>query len=125
MAIAFYVRTPDGEFLDSPDAATQLDEIKELAARLGFDLTDARVFHDSGSTVSPERPGLEELEQGVSDGNVDAVFVSSADRLSRDVNTLLAFLRRCEIAGVPVHFIEGSADMARALDWIISPWTQH
>ena len=75
MAIAFYVRTPEGKFLDSPDAATQLDEIKELATRLGFDSTDARVFHDVGSTVYAERPGLEELEQGVSDGTVDPANV--------------------------------------------------
>ena len=125
MAVAFYVRTPDGVALDSPDAATQLDEIKELAARLGFDSTHARVLHDEGSTVFAERPGLEELEQGVSDGTVDAVFARSPDRLSRDVNLLLAFLRRCERAGVEVHFVWGSADMAGALDWIVSPLSQY
>ena len=110
MTIAFYVRTPYGEFLDSPAAALQLDQVKERAARLGFDSTDARVFHDAGSTVSPARPGFEALEQSISDGNVDAVFTYGPDRLSRDYKVWVGFLRRCETAGVAVHFLDGSAD---------------
>ena len=82
----------------------------EYALLLGYSVSDATVLCEIGSGATLDRPQLNELRRMVVAGELEAVFVRSADRLSRGVLDLLALVREFNANGVEVHFVEGSSD---------------
>ena len=82
----------------------------QYALLLGFSEDQATVICEVGSAGTVERPKLNELRRMAEGGEFEAVFVYSADRLSRGMLDLLELVREFNTNGVEVHFVKGSSD---------------
>ena len=81
---------------------------RRLAESKGFPLVLAEdVISDRGSGADPDRTGLLELGRRIAGETYTDLIIHSLDRLARDPMILIDFLKRCEEAGVSVHFVEG------------------
>jgi DNA invertase Pin-like site-specific DNA recombinase len=92
-ATAVYARSASETDLDR-----QVTECRLLAAGMGWPVAETYVDDDSKGRAS--RPALKRMLGDLETGRIDAVVMSSLDRLPRTANGLEAFLAICSRAGV-------------------------
>ena len=108
--VAIYPRVSTLVQEDGTSLETQEAECTTLALSLGY-LVNAKCVHRevwSGSSV--KRPQLEKLRRMAAAGELEALFVYTADRLARDPYDLLTLMREFDKCGVAVHFVRDSSD---------------
>ena len=86
---------------------TQEEEIRRLMEYEGHHGAEVFVLRDQGSGADPDRPGFRELFRRIADGECDAVYAHSPDRVARDPMQLMMFAHLCEESGVSLYFVEG------------------
>lgn len=92
MRVAIYARTAAREGNPSPSITRQLERLRAHVAAQRWEVAEENVFVDDGqSGYTLERPGLEQLRVRVRDGEIDLVWATDMNRLTRnyaDVQTL-------------------------------------
>ena len=91
---------------------TQTAACIELAVSQGYSEVDAIVLREVWSGVVLDRPQLTVARRMAAADEIEALFVSSIDRLSRDAVDLLMLMREFATHGVDVHFVQGPSDSA-------------
>ena len=87
---------------------------RALAEKLGYKIPLAFDWLEQGSGLNATRCGFLALQDTVARRLISAVFVRDADRISRDIRTLLEFVRLCEESDVRLYFSdEYSARIAK------------
>jgi DNA invertase Pin-like site-specific DNA recombinase len=84
----------------------QLAEVRELAARQGYDPGKLTVLQDSnisGRKGRAKRAGYNTLLTMIEDGEASALFSYSLSRLSRRVADIIPLVELCAAQGVPIH----------------------
>ena len=95
----------EGTSLDTQTAACI-----ELAVSQGYSEVDAIVLREVWSGVVLDRPQLTVARRMAADDEIESLFVSSIDRLSRDAVDVLMLMREFATHGVDVHFVQGPSD---------------
>ena len=90
----------EGTSLDTQTAAC----IK-LAVLQGYSEDDAIVLREVWTGVTVDRPQLAIARRMSADGEIEAMFVYSTDRLSRDAVDLLVLIREFGACGVDLRFV--------------------
>jgi site-specific DNA recombinase len=91
----------------------QESDCRELAARLGFDVTGVRSDNDltafKGSGRSKPRPGYKDLLADLRAGRANVVLAWHTDRLHRDMTELEEYITVCGEGrgGVPTYTVRG------------------
>ncbi len=97
---AIYARAPSPSDRERISVEEQLEACRSLAAELGFTVATDAVFTDVGPGTGLGRPGLSALLRAIAQGDVEALFVYTLDRLARagsnPLEALLKELRRRE-----------------------------
>ena len=107
------VAQADGTSLD-----TQTAEMARLAKETGHLIGPGDVLREIASGASLDRLQLNKLRRMAAAGELDALFVYSLDRLSRDLVHLLTLMREFEAHGVVVHIVRGPSDpTSRGMSW--------
>ena len=86
---------------------TQQEECRRLIEYHGHHGVEVSVLRDQGSGADPDRTGFRELCRRIDEGECDALYVHTPDRLAREPVALLTFIQRCGELGIPLHFVEG------------------
>ncbi len=101
---ALYTRAPDHTDRERTDVEEQLRACRELAADLGYAVTDEATLSDSGPGTTMARPGLTKLLGLLADGRAAAVIVYRLDRLAKPESELLeALQKQLRRRGVPLY----------------------
>ena len=81
---AIYARVSSNKQKDGNTVASQTAALQDFARQHGFVVPNEWVIEDEGySGATLIRPGLEKVRDLAAEGQIDAVFVYSPDRLSR------------------------------------------
>jgi DNA invertase Pin-like site-specific DNA recombinase len=93
--------------------AQQEAECRQLAARLGFEVTEVYADNDlsafKGSGRAKPRPGYNDLLDDIKSGRFGAVVVWHTDRLLRDMTELEGYISVCGgDNGIPTHAVRSS-----------------
>lgn len=111
MRIAIYARTASREGNPSPSIVQQLERLRAHVAAQGWELADENVFVDDGySGGTLDRPGLEHLRGRVRAGQLDSVWLTALDRLTRSPTDLLLLWDELKLAGCQVRFFDEPPD---------------
>jgi len=91
MRVAVYARVSNDRQREEQTVASQLEEIRELAAREGWTLDDRHIYIDDGhSGFYFDRPGLDRLRDAARDGLLDLLVIerpsSYVERIGALVN---------------------------------------
>ena len=76
-----YARVSTDEQAKGYSLPTQLEAVRQYAARLGYQLVEE--FQDDYTGASLDRPGLDRLREYVAHNRVDRLIVYEIDRLAR------------------------------------------
>jgi len=110
--LAIYARSATAQGADAA-IERQLDRARDAIAHAGGDPTAARVYTDhNASGISCDRPGLVALIEAIEAGELDAVILERAARLSRDLHAFARIARRVDGADVALVCLDGSARVA-------------
>jgi len=82
----------------------QTNECRRYAALNGFSI--AQEFYDDYSGSTLERPGFSRLTEFLTQNEVDAVIVYTADRLSRNIIDFLVLRDQWEKARIELHYVD-------------------
>ena len=108
--VAAYTRVSSSVQEDGTSLETQEAECTSLVLSLGY-LGNAKcVYREVWSGASLDRPQLNKLRRMAAAGELEALFVYTADRLARDPYDLLTVMREFDNCGVAVHFVRDSSD---------------
>lgn len=111
MRIAIYARTASREGDPSPAIVQQLERLRTHVAAKGWELADENVFVDDGySGGTLDRPGLEQLRAMARAGQLDSVWLTALDRLTRSPTDFLLLWDELKLAGCQVRFFDESPD---------------
>src|SRR5258708_5270584 len=106
MIAAVYARVSTDEQAERYGLSSQVTELRALAAKKGYMVSDSSVFQDDGfSGVSLDRPALARLREAVRGRTFGALLVHAPDRLSRRLAHQLILLEEFKRAGVAVEFL--------------------
>lgn len=87
---AIYARVSSAKQKEGETINSQLFPLQKMAEERGYLIPNGWVFKDDGiSGATLQRPALDELRAQIHEGDVDAVFIYSPDRLSRKYAYLL------------------------------------
>src|SRR6266568_3762089 len=102
---AIYARVSTNNQRAQGTIASQIDELRELAAARGFAVGSELVFCDEGvSGATLVRPALERLRDGAAEGSFEVLLCHSPDRLARRYAYQVLLLEELARAGVEVIF---------------------
>ena len=106
---AIYARVSTDNQRLQGTVASQVDELRELAAARGFAVGPELVFCDEGvSGATLVRPALERLRDSAAEGSFEVVLCHSPDRLARRYAYQVLLLEEFARAGVEIVFaLEG------------------
>jgi DNA invertase Pin-like site-specific DNA recombinase len=96
---------------DEQTTANQYQELWAAAARAGW--TIVAIYEDagiSGAKGRDQRPGFDQLHRAVLRREVDVVVAWSADRLSRSLHDLVAFLGELRAVGCNLYLHQQGVD---------------
>lgn len=111
MRIAIYARTASREGDPSPAIVQQLERLRAHVAAKGWELADENVFVDDGySGGTLDRPGLEQLRARARAGQLDSIWLTALDRLTRSPADLLLLSEEVKSAGCQVRFFDEPPD---------------
>lgn len=104
---ATYARVSSGEQVKHGYSLyAQSERLREEARRRGY--TNIYEVVDAGeSGTNFEREGLSKILRLASEGKIDAVFVTSLDRIGRDLIESLNYVRRLDELGVKIVVMSG------------------
>ena len=108
--VVAYARITSVAQADGTSLDMQAAEMVRLANEMGYGIDLADVLREIASGASLDRPQLYEIRRMAAAGEIDALFVYSIDRLSRDPVDLLVLVRELEAHSVAVHFVRGPSD---------------
>ena len=104
---AIYARVSSDKQKEEKTIGSQIACLKEFTQQNGYIIPEEWIFQDegySGSTII--RPGLEQLRDLTSEGQIETVFVYAPDRLSRKYAYQVLLLEEFSRHGVDVRFIK-------------------
>lgn len=107
--VAIYVR------VSTQDQSTelQLRELKELAARRGWEIS--AILEDQGKTgTNTRRPGLQQLLSLARVREIDLILVWKLDRFARSLSDLIVHLQEFQDLGVEFVSLKDNLDMTTA-----------
>ena len=85
-------------------AENQLLELRDVAARMGWDVAGEFVDHGiSGAKSRKDRPQLDAVLKGVARKDFDVVAAWSVDRLGRSLIDLVEFLKELHSMGIDLY----------------------
>ena len=103
---AIYARVSSDRQRQERTIESQSATVLKHAHKLGFRVPDEWVFEDEGYSGGVlVRPGLERLRDLAAEGQVDAIVILSADRLSRRYAYQILLLEEFNRCGVEVIFV--------------------
>ena len=103
---AIYARVPSDRQREEQTIASQTAALKEMAQTQGWMVPPQWVFEDDGySGASLVRPGLEQLRDLATEGQIEAMLVYSPDRLSRRYAYQVLLIEELARCGVEVVFV--------------------
>lgn len=105
-----YVRISTTQQEEGTSIETQIERCVEAAEARGYQVKSDLIYRDTWTGAEVERPALDQLRRSVERGNLDAVMVYSADRLSRDPLHLLTLLREFSDSRVALESVLSSFD---------------
>ncbi|HWE20800.1 MAG TPA: recombinase family protein [Hyphomicrobiaceae bacterium] len=104
---AIYARVSSNKQKEEHTIASQAAALVEFARNHGYDVPREWIFEDEGfSGASLVRPGLERLRDLAAEGQVEAILVHSADRLSRKYAYQVLLIEEFARNGVEMVFIK-------------------
>jgi site-specific DNA recombinase len=105
--VAAYARVSTERQAETQTIEQQLERLRAYAQTQGWSLPDARIYKDDGhSGARLDRPALDRLRDAVARGDVDAILITSPDRLARRYAYQVWLLEEFEHAGCSVVFLE-------------------
>ena len=105
--VAIYARVSTGE--QTPD--NQLQELRGVAARMGWQIAEEFVDHGIGGTKGrDQRPAYDRLYAAIVRREVDLVMVWSVDRLGRSLQRLVALLADLRAKGIDLYLHQQGID---------------
>lgn len=117
--VALYVRVSTGKQAKAGHSLDdQLARLQEHAERMGYRVV-ATLVDGGESAGSLDRPGIEQLRQLAAARGIDAVLITKADRLTRDLQDFLNLASELSAKRVAIAAVDGSLDastpMGRAM----------
>lgn len=82
----------------------QIFDLRDYANRSGYQIIKTFDEHVSGAKKNEERPVLQECLEFCESDNVDCILVSELSRLGRNVDEVLATVKRCKDNNINIHF---------------------
>lgn len=107
-AAAIYARVSTEEQVKNTSLKGQLDACRQHAIQQGY--TVIREVAEDFSGVRLDRPGLGELRDMARSGDIQALVVYEADRLSRKLGHLLLLQEELDRAGAELVFVNSQDD---------------
>ena len=114
MKAAIYVRQAQAPIPGERATAIEIQGAicRAAAVEAGYAVHGHHAFSDVGSSgITLERPGLAALRRAIRDREIEAIFVYSVDRLSRDLVNLFLIAGECEANGIALRFVHGAATL--------------
>jgi site-specific DNA recombinase len=106
MRTALYLRVSTDEQAERYGLSSQLTELRALAAKKGWTVSEGGEFVDDGySGAELDRPALSRLREAIRAGKYDVILIHDPDRLSRRLAHQLLLTEEIERAGVRVEFL--------------------
>jgi len=107
MRVALYVRVSTAAQVQAQTIEQQLDRLRQHVAAEGWSVADAHVFRDDGySGATLTRPGLDRLRDAARERVIDAVLVTTPDRLARKYVHQALLVEEFEQVGCPMTFLD-------------------
>jgi site-specific DNA recombinase len=105
--VAAYARVSTERQAQTQTIEQQIERLRAYAQQQGWPLPDVRIYKDDGhSGARLDRPALDRLRDAVARGDVDAILITSPDRLARRYAYQVWLLEEFERAGCSVVFLE-------------------
>lgn len=89
---------------DRQSTDRQVGDLTEYAGCMGYDVAEVYEEHISGVKRNDERPVLCECLNYSIKQHIDVLLISELSRLGRNVDEVLANVRRCKDAGLNIFF---------------------
>jgi site-specific DNA recombinase len=107
VTIAAYARVSTDRQAESQTIVQQIERLQTYAQQQDWALEPEQIYQDDGcSGARLDRPALDRLRDAVAGGTIDAVLITSPDRLARRYAYQVWLLEEFERAGVQVIFLE-------------------
>jgi site-specific DNA recombinase len=107
MRVAIYVRVSTRQQVRTQTIEEQLERLQAHVRAQGWTLLERHIFRDDGySGASLRRPGLDRLRETVATGAVDAVLLTSPDRLARNYVHQVLLLEELGRGGCRIAFLD-------------------
>ncbi len=100
-----YARVATHEPLNDHSLSTQVEACRKYAAHHGLDVTEEHIITEVYTGAKISRPGLDRVRALTDRREVDAVIVSTPDRLSRNLAHLLCLCEEWQLIGIEVHYV--------------------
>ena len=100
--VAGYARVSTERQAEAQTIEQQVERLRAYAREQGWALPDERIYRDDGHSGAR----LDRLRDAVAGGEVDAVLITSPDRLARRYAYQVWLLEEFERAGIQVVFLE-------------------
>jgi len=105
--VVAYARVSTDRQAEKQTIDQQIDRLHAFARHQGWHLDAEQLYADDGySGARLDRPALDRLRDAVAGGAIDAVLITSPDRLARRYAYQVWLLEEFERAGVQVIFLE-------------------
>ena len=89
---------------DRQSTDRQVFDLKDFANRNGYQIIKIFDEHISGAKKNEERPVLQECLDFCETDKIDIILVSELSRLGRNVDEVLATVKRCKDHKINIHF---------------------
>jgi site-specific DNA recombinase len=107
MKVAVYARVSTSKQELEQTIESQLESLKEYVNNEDFELDKKHIYADEGYSGSKlERPGLDALRDGASDGEFQKVIIYSPDRLARSYAYQVIVIEELNKYGCEVIFLQ-------------------
>ena len=110
MKAAIYCRVSTSQQEDGTSLETQQIRCRLAAEKMGYEVPSEFIWAEQWTAVDLERPMLDLVRQSARAGLIDALFVYTPDRLSREPVHLLMLLDEFQKSSVKLQFVEGISD---------------
>lgn len=121
MRAAIYVRISQDSTGQALGVTRQLEDCKQLADGLGWEVAEVYTDNDISATSGKVRPAYKRLLADIAAGRVDALVVWSPDRLYRRTADLETLIPVIEDSGITVRTVKaGDLDLSSAYGRMIA-----
>jgi site-specific DNA recombinase len=107
LRVALYARVSTPNQTRTQTIEQQLERLQAHVEASGWQLQDKHIFRDDGqSGASLNRPGLDQLRDGLRAGEIDRVLVTEPDRLARNYVHQMILLEELALYGCQIEFLD-------------------